>query len=50
LTALTSNTGSKFDDGNMPANQSITRGGPCLKVGKIVGVAKYSSKIELVKD
>jgi hypothetical protein len=27
LTALTSNTGSKFDDGNMPANQSIQRGG-----------------------
>ena len=27
LTALTSNTGSKFEDGHMPANQSIPRGG-----------------------
>jgi hypothetical protein len=27
LTALISTTGSKFDDGNMPANQSIPRGG-----------------------
>ena len=27
LTALTSNAGSKLEDGNMPANQSIPRGG-----------------------